>query len=312
MGNRPAATQPSTRVYDSRTLVIGRFRCPADHRAWRELNSIGSRPLIVFPRVPVRIKHDDKPAVVADANCVMFYNADQMYQRGLLDRRGDACEFYALGERLLAEIVAEFHPADADQPRAPFSFCNGPSDPHSYLRQREVFEYVTRSDQPEQLLVEETVLMVVRGVLALAFAARGMRGRPRSARTDRAHRDVTEAAKEALARRFNHRLSLDEISDTVHVSPFHLCRIFRRHTGFSLHQYLSQLRLRSSLEALAEGEADLTRLALRLGYSSHAHFTFAFRQAFGTSPSQVRCGSAARRLADQMSRNLKADRPATA
>jgi len=33
---------------------------------------------------------------------------------------------------------------------------------------------------------------------------------------------------------------------------------------------------------------DLTSLALDLGFSSHSHFTLAFRRAFGCTPSQFR------------------------
>ena len=47
------------------------------------------------------------------------------------------------------------------------------------------------------------------------------------------------------------------------------------------------LRLRAALERIADGE-DVATLALALGFSSHSHFTSAFRRAFGVAPSQVR------------------------
>jgi AraC-like DNA-binding protein len=55
----------------------------------------------------------------------------------------------------------------------------------------------------------------------------------------------------------------------------------------SLHQYLTQLRLARALVELPHA-GDLTSLALDLGFSSHSHFTFAFRRAFGCTPSQFR------------------------
>src|SRR5262249_813844 len=116
------------------------------------------------------------------------------------------------------------------------------------------------------------------------------RGRRRD--TEMAHRDAAELAKEMLARRFAERLTLSDIATSAHVSSFHLCRIFRRHTGLALHQYLTQIRLRRSLEILGEGHANITELALSLGFSSHAHFTSAFSRAFGMTPSAVRGRSA--------------------
>jgi AraC-like DNA-binding protein len=42
------------------------------------------------------------------------------------------------------------------------------------------------------------------------------------------------------------------------------------------------------LEHLADGKPDLTMLALDLGFSSHAHFSHAFRREFGSAPSRLR------------------------
>jgi len=55
-----------------------------------------------------------------------------------------------------------------------------------------------------------------------------------------------------------------------------------------LHAYRNQLRLRAALESLAERHADLTGIALDLGFSSHSHFTETFRRTFGRTPSSVR------------------------
>lgn len=97
-----------------------------------------------------------------------------------------------------------------------------------------------------------------------------------------------ETTKELVARRLGDRLTLGEIARTVHSSPFHLARVFRAHTGFTIHGYRNQLRLRSSLERLFEADVDLALLGRRLGYSSHSHFTDSFRRAFGRPPSAVR------------------------
>jgi AraC-like DNA-binding protein len=51
---------------------------------------------------------------------------------------------------------------------------------------------------------------------------------------------------------------------------------------------LQRLRVAAALERLAGGAADLTDLALDLGYSSHSHFTASFRSEVGTTPSRAR------------------------
>ena len=67
-----------------------------------------------------------------------------------------------------------------------------------------------------------------------------------------------------------------------------MCRLFRRHAGLPLHRYRRRLRLREALRRLADGERDLTGLALDLGFSEHSHFTNAFRAEFSVPPSGFR------------------------
>jgi AraC-like DNA-binding protein len=58
--------------------------------------------------------------------------------------------------------------------------------------------------------------------------------------------------------------------------------------GTSLHAYRNQLRLRRAIGLIEEGARDLAGLAMQLGYSSHSHFSLAFREAFGCTPAQLR------------------------
>jgi AraC-like DNA-binding protein len=50
---------------------------------------------------------------------------------------------------------------------------------------------------------------------------------------------------------------------------------------------VTQLRLARALVELPYS-TDITSLALDLGFSSHSHFTLAFRSAFGCTPSEFR------------------------
>jgi AraC family transcriptional regulator len=57
--------------------------------------------------------------------------------------------------------------------------------------------------------------------------------------------------------------------------------------GLPLYRYQLRLRLSRALDLLAQCR-DLTALGLDLGFSSHSHFSAAFRQAYGRSPSEFR------------------------
>src|SRR5436853_7204404 len=71
---------------------------------------------------------------------------------------------------------------------------------------------------------------------------------------------------------------LHAVAKQVGVSPFHLARRFRSETGLTLHQYLLRIRMERALARLVDGEAQLSRLAFDLGFSSHSHFSTVFRR----------------------------------
>lgn len=82
-------------------------------------------------------------------------------------------------------------------------------------------------------------------------------------------------------------LRLVDVAGAVGASPAYLTDVFRRIEGVPLHRYLVQLRLSRALIELPHAD-DLTALALDLGFSSHSHFSAAFRHAFGCTPSAFR------------------------
>jgi AraC-like DNA-binding protein len=212
----------------------------------------------------------------------MFYDPDQAYRRRLVDPHGDHCVFLLVDEALLAELAGEAGRGFR------FPVDHGPVEPATYLLHRLLLR-AAQAKGADRLFVEETLHRVVGEALASGLRLAVARGRrPERRETNEAHADLVEATKELIARRLDERITLGQIARGVHSSPFHLARVFRARTGFSIHGYRNQLRLRSSLDGLFDPDVDLALLARRLGYSSHSHFTDSFRRAFGPPPSTVR------------------------
>ncbi|PYV34292.1 MAG: hypothetical protein DMG09_21190, partial [Acidobacteria bacterium] len=173
-------------------------------------------------------------------------------------------------------------------------------------RHRELVQRLeaAESDPLEPLWADVTALQLVADVLEAAFARQGLPRKRRRNGTDADHAVRAEAAKTYLASRLCERITLDDVARAVYASPFHLARVFQQRTGVPVHRYLTRLRLRASLERLADGVNDLTALALELGFSSHSHFADTFRREFGRTPSEVR-RDANRRTLREMSKNLE-------
>jgi AraC-like DNA-binding protein len=279
------ADTAARRVFESDRIVLGEFHCwPGDPR-WSSENCADDGHLVVFPGTSVVIEHESG-RVVATPNHVMFYNANQTYRRRLLNPAGDHCAFLVVDERLLAEVGIR---------ESSFPVSHGPVEPRTYLLQRLVLRAVRFRVGTDRLLVEETLCRVLDEAIGSGLRLVPRPGRERDA-TAAGRADLVEATKELLALRLGDRLTLGDVARSVHSSPFHLARVFRARTGFTIHGYRNQLRLRSSLDEVLEREADLGLLARRLGYSSHSHFTVSFRRAFGRPPSAVRRAGRARDL----------------
>lgn len=272
-------------AYDGNLLKVGSFRCSTDDPDFN--NSGPTRAhLVVFPRTSVSITPAGSQPVIANPNIVMFYNRGQEYRREAISEYGDRCEWYAFHPQILLDALHTYDPEVEDHDERPFQLDSGPSNPNSYLMQRLVFRHICEEPHPDALYIEETMLCVLQHILD--DASRVLRRQRRhGARQPSHHEEITRAVQQLLAARFQERLTLEDIAAEINYSPYHLARIFRQQTGQTIHVYLNQIRLRTALNNLQSG-TDLTQLALTLGFSSHSHFTQAFRKAFGTTPSQLR------------------------
>lgn len=82
--------------------------------------------------------------------------------------------------------------------------------------------------------------------------------------------------------------TVDELAAQAGVTPTHFCRIFKKATGVSPHQYVMKARLNRAQHMLEQSEASMATIAESLGFTSQSHFTRAFRQFAGETPSDFR------------------------
>jgi AraC family transcriptional regulator len=277
-----AAAEVDTLIYRGDCVAVGGFRCRPDHPLFEDSGPIRNH-CFVFPRTAVEIQHADARPFLGDPAVITLYNPGQRYRRRVASQEGDHCDYYAVAPQVMHEMLRFYDPAALDAVggfRAPSI-----SSPASlYLRQRRFFRRLVSGSAIDPLMLEETVLTLLSDVLAGSNTPRPF------ARVSSATRRMTtliEDARRLLATTFDRPLRLSTVAAELSCSPFHLCRVFRHGTGLTLHQYRDQIRLRRALD-LIEGGMDLTTLALEVGYSSHSHFTYAFRRTFGTTPKLVR------------------------
>lgn len=303
---RPAETSLSFHaLHEGTTVRVSDYRCcaPRGDGAAEEHNDGNN---IVLMRHGAFCKQFGRRRMVADVNHAVFFARGATYRVSHPADDGDRGTVFVVAPDVLHQIVRELDPSIDDHPDRPFPFVTGPCPAEVFWRHHWLVRRleVDAASPPEPLWTEEVSLGLVSAVLAAAFARHGSGRKPHREDTDADHADRIEAAKVHLASRLAERVTLAELARAVHTSPYHLARMFRQRTGSPIHRYLNRLRLRAALERLADAR-DLTGLALELGFSSHSHFTDAFRREFGCPPSRARRDTRHRAL-PQTSKNLEA------
>jgi AraC family transcriptional regulator len=288
-----AATHPKTSSeFRDRTLAtagevqVGEFRCTPDERDFGSAGPI-TRHCLVFPRRGVWIRHEDRPAFVADPTRITLYNPRQPYERRALDPSGDRSDWITVSDAVAREVMARYDPRAADSPDGVFRFPYAPAHSRLYLEHRCVHEYVRRHPAPDLLFVEETTVNLFARTISALYGPAETQRRD-DARLTQRRREMVEAVCAYLNTTYRRNESLSAIAGLTGTSVFHLCRVFRQGTGVTLHAYRHHLRLRSALEPLQHRNVDLLTVALNLGYSGHSHFTASFRRQFGVVPSRLR------------------------
>jgi AraC family transcriptional regulator of adaptative response/methylated-DNA-[protein]-cysteine methyltransferase len=99
--------------------------------------------------------------------------------------------------------------------------------------------------------------------------------------------EIVKRACAALDADPQQRLTLAQLSDAVHVSPFHLQRLFKRVVGVSPRQYQAAQRGAALREALHRG-TDVTRATVDAGFGSPSRMYESAPTELGMAPSAYR------------------------
>lgn len=297
---------------------------PLHHSTSVDIYDIGCRPhdfrrgpeectrahQIVFPRRGVFERELRGRRVIADMNHVLFFSPYEPYRIAHPSGHGDDNTVFTFDSALLRDAIGCHDPAWTEADRPPFRFTHALNDQrifflHCQLRRAALAEH------SEDLAIDEAAVRLLAALIRSAYRNEGTAPDRHRDRTSRTHREQMQHTSLLLGTRFREKLSLDAIARATHSSPFHLARVFRRQTGVTIHQYRHRLRLRTALLRVADGETNLSALALDLGFSSHSHLTDAFRQGFGVSPAWCRT-SLSSRVLGELSKNLEAAGPSRA
>jgi AraC family transcriptional regulator len=257
------------------TVVVHDVSCAGTCQGRSDEEATGHTRM-VFPYRGIFVRHLGQDDAVAEANQVLFFNAREGYRVSHPVAGGDACLDLVINEPLLHELA----PRSYLRPGATIAFREQRLriDPRAQALVA-LLRHRMRFGSAEPLEGESMALTLARRALGprTVHAPGSTIGRRR----------LVDRAKLVLASDIARRWTLGDIAAEVGGSPVYLTQVFKQVEGLPLYRYHLRLRLARALDLLPQYD-DLTALGLDLGFASHSHFTTAFRQVYGRSPSEFR------------------------
>jgi AraC family transcriptional regulator len=258
---------PIAKLHDTNCRGTCRHQTAEEHTKTTQL---------VFPYRGVYVRHIGDDPTVAEANQVLFFNAMEGYTVSHPVEGGDASLTVILDPSQLLEVA----PRDllGDGPEVVFRPKRLRIDARTQMLVA-LLRYSLRGGIAEPLEAESLALTLVRRSLG-----------PRTAKQPGAsygRRRLVDRVKLVLASDLGRRWTLTEIAAEVKGSPVYLTQVFLQVEGVPLYRYQLNMRLARALDLLGDYE-DLTMLGLDLGFSSHSHFSAAFRQFYGLTPTEFK------------------------
>jgi AraC-like DNA-binding protein len=83
-------------------------------------------------------------------------------------------------------------------------------------------------------------------------------------------------------------ISIDRIADTVNLSKYHFCRMFKNQTGITPYEYLINLRIHRAKQLLRTGSITLDAVASQSGFLNSKNLIYNFRRLTGLTPGAYR------------------------
>lgn len=97
------------------------------------------------------------------------------------------------------------------------------------------------------------------------------------------YRDRIEQIKNYIGLHAEEKLELDDIAGHFYMNKYYLSHYFKKETGFTLNQYITNQKILAAKKMLKSGMS-VTDVAMQLSYVRVSHFISVFKKMTGTTP----------------------------
>ena len=83
-------------------------------------------------------------------------------------------------------------------------------------------------------------------------------------------------------------ITLESVARQMNYTPYYLSRIFKKYTGTTFSEYLTNYRIEQAKKLLGEGKLSVKEIAYATGFNSQGYFSKIFKKYAGVSPSDFK------------------------
>jgi len=97
-------------------------------------------------------------------------------------------------------------------------------------------------------------------------------------------------AIDIIKRDYAKPLTISQVSNDIFISPSHLMFIFKRDTGKTFNEFLTEYRLKFAIEMLKSNKYKIYEVAEKVGYKNSKYFTHIFKKYLNSTPKDYHKG----------------------
>ena len=91
-----------------------------------------------------------------------------------------------------------------------------------------------------------------------------------------------------IQKEYRNQITLDRIASEVNISKYYLCRLFKKHTGMSVSEYIMHYRITEVKKQLISTDEPIMQIAEANGFKTYTYFSALFKHLEAVSPAVYR------------------------
>ena len=95
-------------------------------------------------------------------------------------------------------------------------------------------------------------------------------------------------AKDYILTHYSDPLTLENVAQTAHISPYYFSKLFKQNTGSNFVEYLTGIRIEKAKELLTSQELSIKDICFAVGYKDPGYFCRIFKKITGRTPKEYR------------------------